>query len=885
MKSKLIKSLPHFVAVVLFLTISITFFSPLINGYSLVQHDIQTYLGMSKEFRDFKEVQGEYTLWTNSMFGGMPAYQVSTISEGNWVVKTNKILKLGFTGPIGTLFMAMLGFYILTLCLKIKPWIGIVGSIGFGLASIFILYLGAGHVSKMNALGYMAPVLGGMILTLRGEYLKGAALTSMFLSLHLSMNHLQMTYYLIFLLLFVGIAYGIQLIIQKKTKQLIIATGVLVGAALLGAMPSTSNLLPTKEYSEYTTRGESDLTVTALGEDKKDKSGLDRDYILEYNFGSGELFSIVVPNVKGGNTEQIKSRKNILKKVDRNYRKMIGGQSTYWGEQRFTGGAFYFGAVIILLAFMGMFVIKNPIKWALLGVITLSMILALKDYGMIGDFFINKMPLFNKFRDTKMMLVLAQISFPILAVLFLDEIFKSKENLSKIKKPILISGGVFALFFIISYLSPSLFFDFEGSQYQTMFDALSQQTDDENLILNFMDELVKTRQFIFKDDLLRSLIFILTAFGLIVVYTFGKLKEIILIPILGVLILIDLYGVDRRYLSIDKKGGKYEKFEKTSVRLYPFKASIADLSILNQEKGKISDFDNQVNAIEKRKSENISKADLRKNKEIIHNSAAFGVLGLNSNYRVLKVGSITQDAKTSFFHKSLGGYHGAKLKRYQELIDFHLGKVLQKFSTIKSQADFDNIMRDASIINMLNPKYIILNDNSPAIPNTYAYGNAWFVDQIQTVQNADEEITNLNKINLRNKALVDVKFTDMIINNSLIDSTAKINLIEYNPNHLIYESNSTIEKNAIFSEIYYEKGWKAFVDGQETPIFRANYVLRGIKVPAGQHSIEFIFDPQIFKTSVSIATIGSFLVFLLIGAALFFEAKKLKSDLDLHQTK
>ncbi len=872
------KMLPHVVAIVLFLSISIVFFSPILKGYTLVQHDIQTYLGMSKEFRDYRDANNDLTLWTNSMFGGMPAYQISTISEGNWVGKLNKVLKLGFTGPIGTLFMAMLGFYILSLCLKIKPWIGILGSIGFGLASIFILYLGAGHVSKMNALAYMPPVLGGMILVFRGQYLKGAAITALFLSLHLSMNHLQMTFYLIFLLGFVGLAYAIDLILQKKTKQLLIASSVLIGAALLGAMPTLSNLMPTKEYSKYTTRGESDLTITPSGEPKTDKSGLDKDYILEYNFGKGELFSLAIPNVKGGNTEQIASRKEILKKVNRKYRKMIGGQSTYWGEQRFTGGAFYFGVVIALLAFMGIFTVKNPIKFGLLAVILLSMILALKEYGVIGNFFLNKVPMFNKFRDAKMMLVLAQIAFPILAILFLDELFKSKERLDKFKKSILISGGVFSLFFIVSYLAPNLFFDFKGSQYQDLLDALSQQTDDQELVLNFLDELVKTRILIFKADVARSLIFVLLAYGLIAAYVFGKLKEIIIIPVLGVLILIDLYGVDRRYLSVDKRGGKYQKFEKAALRNYPFQASAADLSILNQEKGKIKDFDSKVAEAVKRKANDIPTKEFRKNKDVITNAAAFGVLGLNSDYRVLKVGSITQDAKTSFFHKSLGGYHGAKLKRYQELIDFQLNKELQKFSTIQSLEDFEKVISKAQIINMLNPKYIILNDNSPAIPNKYAFGNAWFVDHIKLVPTADDEILELDKTNLKNSAIVNQQFADDVLADSPSDASAKINLIEYNPNHLLYNSHSETDKSAVFSEIYYKNGWKAFIDGKETPIFRANYVLRGITIPAGDHQIEFIFDPQVFKTGVTLATIGSVLVYLLLITALFFEYKKFNAS-------
>ncbi|MFK7807365.1 MAG: hypothetical protein AB8F74_06120, partial [Saprospiraceae bacterium] len=445
MKIKLQSILPYIIAIAIFAIISMIYFSPVLEGNQLKQNDITHYRGMSKEVQDYKTLTGERILWSNNMFSGMPSYQTSTVRDGNWLGSIGKLFRLYLPGPIGLLFTAMLGFYILCLCMKIDPWLSILGALGFGLASFFFLYLNAGHATKMYALAYIPPTVGGVLLVFRKKYILGAALTALFLGLHIYSNHLQVTYYLLFLLLAIGITKGIVALVQKDIVDFGKSALVLIAAGFIGLMPSMTNLLLTGEYSAYTTRGKTELTIDSNGEEKVEakKEGLDRDYILEYNIGKGELLASFIPNAKGGSSGYLGYRKDgtkdsaLLKTASPKNRDLIQriGAMSYWGKQNGTAGAFYYGAIIILLFVIGMVVSKNQIKWGLLVIFLMCCALALKE-SSLGDFFIENIPMYDKFRDSKMILMLVQVILPLVAMLGINQLIKDRESLKQYRLPV-----------------------------------------------------------------------------------------------------------------------------------------------------------------------------------------------------------------------------------------------------------------------------------------------------------------------------------------------------------------------------------------------------------------------------------------------------------------
>ena len=466
MKDFFIKSIPHIVAIVIFLAVSNMMFSPIHSGLSLKQGDITHYYGMSKELKDYLALEDERIKWSNNMFGGMPTYQTTRVNDGNMVGFIYKVMTFNLPRPIAVLFMAMIGFYILCLCMKIDPWLGIAGGLAFGLSTMFVLYLGAGHTSKMNALSLIPPVLGGVILTLKGKHLKGALVTSLFLALHLYSNHLQVTYYLLFLLLFSGIAIGVGMIINGEVKKFIKSSIVLVAAGLIGVLPSMSNLMLTNEYSDYTTRGKSELTINPDGsqmEEEKLEATLDPDYILEYNLGKGELLSILIPDVKGGQSGYLGNKTDAFNGVSTQNKNIIKQLpvSSYWGSQAFTGGAIYFGAVMFLLFVVGFVVAKDHLKWGLLAMALLTLALALKE-GALVEAFIRNVPLFDKFRDSKMILMILQVIIPLVALMGINDLIKDPERRLKLRIPAFIGGGAVVLVMIIITLAPTSLFDFHS---------------------------------------------------------------------------------------------------------------------------------------------------------------------------------------------------------------------------------------------------------------------------------------------------------------------------------------------------------------------------------------------------------------------------------------
>jgi hypothetical protein len=902
MKLDFKKMLPHLVAVGVFVILASAYFSPVFNGYRLKQGDITQFRGMEKEIADYRMIHEDEPLWTNSMFGGMPAYQISVDHPGNWMSYIDRFLRLGLPGPVGILFMAMLGFYIFALCMRINPWLGLIGAVAFGFSTINILYIGAGHVTKVKAITYMAPTLGGLLLAFRGKWLVGSAVFALFFALNLSSNHLQMTYYLAFLLGAVAVAESIRLLINKHYQDLLKVVGGLAVAALLAILPSIGNLWSTYEYSKFTTRGTSDLTIKPKGEQKSnlEKEGLATDYILEYNFGKGEWMSMFAPNIKGAKDDLIGNDEDVIMNVESEYADQISKMNRYWGGQRMSGGAFYFGVVMIVFFVFGLIFLKDAITWPFLVITILAVLLASENPGGMNDFFINKFPLYNKFRDSKMILVLIQVMVPALGMLFLDRFLK-KEDIRGSKKHWLIAGGGVVLFLIVMYASPSMTGSFMRADETQQINEILNQTKDQQQIdfINGLENaLIQTRTEIYKSDLSRAILLAFVALGIIFVTVYSKLSHVVVMLIAGITVFGDNWSVAKRYLNNEDESGSYASYEDEEKAALPYLPQTSDSYILEQEKGGVSNFDSEVSKL-------MDAMPDAPNYEAIENGssqrmlAEFGALNLNSNYRVFTFGNPFNETATSYFHKSIGGYHGAKLKRYQEMIDFHIMNAMnqinaevsaeknvklreyaqvQPIAQDQAQAVFDSIQlteialsEKATVLNMLNTKYIVLNPAQRAIKNTNANGNAWFVGAVENVKNSNEEMNAINGLNSKTTAVVNTnEFSETGISSfkGSQDSTSSIRMTNYGTKVLKYTSTSSQAHPAIFSEIYYPKGWNCYIDGKLTPSFRANYILRGVMVPSGKHNIEWRFEPKSFETASILGAIGSFS--LLAGCALIF---------------
>lgn len=892
MKLDFKKLLPHLVAIAIFLALSMLYFSPVFNGYRLKQGDVTQFRGMEKEIADYRMLNGEEALWTNSMFGGMPAYQISVVHDSNWMSYVDRFLRLGLPGPVGILFVGMLGFYIFALCLRIKPWLGIIGAVAFGFSTITILYLGAGHITKVKAITYMAPALGGLLLAFRGKWLLGSAVFGLFFALNLSSNHLQMTYYLSFLLGAVALTETIRLLIAKHFQELLKVFGGLALAAILAVLPSIGNLWTTYEYSKYTTRGSTDLTIKPKDAQQSnlEKEGLASDYILEYNLGKMEWMSLFAPNIKGAKDDLIGNDEAIMANVDYTYADQISKMNRYWGGQRMSGGAFYFGVVMIVFFVFGLLFLKDTITWPFLAIAILSILLASENPGGINDFFINKFPLYNKFRDSKMILVLIQLMVPALGMLFLDRFLK-KEDIRGTKKHWLIGGAGILLFLTIIYVSPSLSGSFLRSDEVQQFKQVVKESKDPQqieYINGLKGALVQTRTDIYKSDISRAILLVIVALGLILVTVYTKISNILVVIVAAIAVFGDNWSVAKRYLNNEEQDGIYRSFEEEASAALPYLPQASDISILTQEKSNVPQFGTHVGKLMSAMptSPNYSTIESTESLQML---AEFGALNLNTDYRVLNFNNPFNETATSYFHKSLGGYHGAKLKRYQELIDFQVfpamsqvnteisaekNKILQVYALTlppvnqeQAQAIFDTIQlstialsEKATVLNMLNTKYIVLKPNQRAVLNTNANGNAWFVDTVVNVKNANEEMSGLYGLNSKTTALVNVtEFANSGIaaKTGTVDSTAKITLAKYQTKVLKYKSKSAKAAPAIFSEIYYPEGWNCYIDGKLTPTFRANYILRGVMVPAGSHAIEWRFEPASFQTASTYGTIGS----------------------------
>jgi hypothetical protein len=888
------KIIPHLVAIGVFVLLASIYFSPLFNDYNLRQGDIQQFRGMEKEIVDANLVNDEDALWTNSMFGGMPAYQINVHQPGNLMGYVDQIIKLGLPRPIGLLFMAMLGFYIFALCMRVNPWLGILGAIGFGFSTINILYIGAGHVTKVNAIVYMAPALGGLLLAFRGKWILGSAVFALFLGLNLNANHLQMTYYLMFLLGAVAIGEVIRLLIKNELKELGKVVGALALATILGILPSYGNLSTTYEYGLYSTRGSSDLTLKPKDNQRENinEKGLEKGYILEYNYGKGELLSIIAPNARGEKGDYIGNDEEIMMNVDSKYADNIGQMNRYWGGQRMSGGAFYFGVFMLVFALFGLVFLKDALKWPLLAIAILALLLASNDPGGINDFFINKFPMYNKFRDSKMILVLLQVMIPAMAVLFLDKLFK-KEGLYGNKKSWLIAGGVLTLFGIILYAAPSISGSMLSNEENTQFAKALEGSKDPaqiDFINGLKGELINVRTGIYKSDFGRAILLIILGCGFILIAAYTKLSTLVLSLIGIVMVTGDNMSVAKRYLNNDDIDGKNMSWEDASKNSTPYLPENADMSILAREKGNVANFDSKVNALVEKMGESPNYENMKPNTQ--REIAEFGVLNLNTDYRVFSFANTFNETSTSYFHKSIGGYHGAKLKRYQEIIDFHIGDEIQtvneEISAAKNmklreyastmeitqeqmQGIYDTInissvaLSDATpVLNMLNVKYIIVNKAGQAILNSNANGAAWFVNSIINVNSSNEEMQKLNNLKTKEIAVVNaenLKENSVNLKNKYaVDSSATIKLTKYGTDELTYAVNTKSDVPAVFSEIYYPKGWNCYADGKQINTFRANYLLRGALIPGGTKTVVWKFEPTSFYTASKIALVGSLLL-------------------------
>jgi len=917
-KTILPKLLPHAIAVILFIGLSWLYFSPLFSDYNLKQSDIKQYQGAAKEISDYRMMNDKEALWTNGMFGGMPAYQISVNHTSNLMAQMTEILRLGLPAPAGILFVSMLGFYILGLCLRVSPWVAIMGGIAFGFATFNILYIGAGHLTKVNAVSYMAPTLGGLLLATRGKWLFGSIVFALFLSLNVSSNHLQMTYYLMILIGVVAVAEGIRLLLEKQVKTLIRVVPALVLAGFLAFLPTMSNLLTTYEYANYTTRGKSDLTITPEGKprEKAGISGLTKEYILQYNFGKGEFLSLFIPDAKGGKAGSIAEDEDVMENVDPRFAETFQTRvSHYWGEQEFSGGAIYIGAVVVMLFLLGLLFVKDSLKWPVIVLTILAISLAAKD-GALSNYFIDHFPAYNKFRDSKMILVILMVVGPMMAMLFVDNLSKN-ERLLGTRKMHLIGLGSVVLLALALFIIPSLSGDFLTKNEKKQFKTMASQAKDPADAASYMQlkkEIQDARVIVYKKDAGRTFLFFLLTGGVVLLAFYRKGNAYIWVASLGLLITVDQYNVCRRYLTDDIESESYE--EKISSEL-AYNYANADLSILEIENKMVPNFNRKLQEVEaKMQDENLFEN--QEDPQTFKTLAAFTALNLNSNYRVLNFNNPIAETRTSYYHKSIGGYHGAKLKRYQDLVDFYIQKELSAlqnalisaavnsdttgqlvsqanqlkdpqersnfFSQLLSTQDLSKLRVDTKlpILNMLNTKYFISSPSTPAIQNNQANGNSWFVSSVKKAKSANEEIKLLGTLDTKKVAVSSDKESGVLAASYKMDASSSVNLKRYATNELNYTSKNSSDGVIVFSEIYYPDGWNCYIDGKKTNYFRVNYLLRGVKVAAGNHKIDWKFEPNSYLTGSTYSFAGSIILLLAFFGVGGMELKKsLKEEEDL----
>ena len=806
-----------------FAVISFVYFCPAVTeGRILSQHDSVAGIGAGQESKEYLERTGERTRWTNSIFGGMPTYQMAPSYDSTDLLKgIENLYHLYLPTYVWYVFVMLLGFYILLRAFDFRAWMAALGAIIWAFSSYFFIIIAAGHIWKFITLAYIPPTIAGMVLCYRGKCLAGGLLTAFFVALQIMSNHVQMTYYFLFVMLFMAIAYGVKAFQENALVNYAKRTGVLVVAGLLGVCVNLSNLYHTYEYSKESMRGKSEL-VKENSANQTD-SGLERDYITQWSYGIGETFSLLVPNVKGGASVPLAANEKAMEKANPMYGSIYSQLGQYWGEQPGTSGPVYVGAFVMFLFILGLFVVKNPMKWALLAATVLSILLSWgKNFMPFTDFFIDYVPMYNKFRAVSSILVIAEFTIPLLAMLALKEVVTTPAIIKERKKDFLISFGLTGGLALLFAVMPKVFFP----QYVSSMEMNALQSIPADQLVPLLANLEEVRMSLFTADAWRSFFIILVGVGLVWAYGMGKLKETVLIGALAVLCLVDMWDVNKRYLYD-------EQFVEKQVQTQGFQQTETDKMILEDQ---------------------------------------------SLDYRVLNLASNTfNENNTAYWHKSVGGYHAAKLRRYQEMIEEHISGEMGGLFKAVADAGGDTEKLDASefpVLNMLNTKYFIFplqGGQTVPLPNPYALGNAWFVDEVKYVGNANEEIEAIHGLEPSQVAVVDKKF-ESVVKSVPSDSTATIELVAYEPNYLKYEVNSEKGGTVVFSEIYYP-GWQSTVDGEEVPHGRADYILRAMNVPAGKHVVEFRFDPKSLHITETIAFVALGLLALWAAVLVFMRIK------------
>lgn len=834
------KLLPDLIAILAFVLLSFAYFFPAdIENRILFQHDTAAGAGAGQEVKEYYEQTGERSRWTNSLFGGMPMYQIAPSYDSTkslqWVQKAYQLFLPDY---VCLTFMLMLGFYILLRVFGIPVWLAGLGGIMWAFSSYFFILISAGHIWKFITLAYVPPTIAGIVLAYRGKLLWGGILTALFVALQITSNHVQMSYYFFFVILFFVGAYFEKAWRTKTLPQFFKASAVLIVAALVGIAANVSNLYHTYAYSKETMRGKSELVQTGDAA-KQTSSGLDRDYITQWSYGIDETLTLLVPNFKGGASAALSQSETAMSKANPMYSSLYGSLTQYFGTQPMTSGPVYVGAFVLFLFVLGCFIVKGPLKWALIGATFFSIVLSWgKNFMPLTDFFIDYVPLYNKFRAVSSILVIAEFTIPLLAIFALKRLLEEPEILKQEKKPLGISLLLTAGIALLLAIAPGSI----GSGYvpaqeaQMLQNAVNQQMIPANELSDILANLGEMRAELVSSDALRSFIIIGIGCSLLWLYASGKLRSSLTIAGITILCLADMWGVNKRYLND-------AQFVPHSIRTETFTKTNTDELILQDT---------------------------------------------SLDYRVLNFATSTfDDNNTSYWHKSVGGYHPAKLRRYQKMIEHHISPEMQAAYKAIATAGGEMDSVDANkfrILNMLNTKYFIFpaGQQRQTVPilNPHAYGNAWFVNKVQYVNNANEEIDALDSIIPTETAVVDARFKDVLkgATESYKDSLSSIRLTSYAPNRLTYETNNAQDGIAVFSEIYYPDGWHVTIDGQPAELARADYILRTMYVPAGQHTIEMRFDPTSLHVTEGIAYGAlALLVIGIIVAVLIAKRKYVKA--------
>ena len=824
-------------AVVLFALISFAYFVPAsLDGRILFQHDASAGRGMGHEQQTYFERTGERTRWTNSVFGGMPTYQTApSYKSTDALSKVMDAYHLWLPENVWYVFAYLLGFYILLRAFDFRQELAVLGSIIWAFSSYFFIIIAAGHIWKVMALAYLPPMIAGLVLAYRGKYLWGFILTALFTAFEVKANHVQMTYYYLFVVLFMVIAYLVQAIKNKQLLHFGKATAVCAAAACLGICMNLSNLYHTWEYSKESMRGKSELVKANTA--NQTNSGLERDYITQWSYGIGETWTLLIPNAKGGASVPLSQNETAMKKADPNFIQIYQQIGQYWGEQPGTSGPVYVGAFVLMLFILALFIVKGPMKWALLAATVLSILLSWgKNFMPLTNFFIDYMPMYAKFRTVASILVIAEFTIPLLAMLGLKKILDTPSVLNKQIKYVYISFGLTAGFCLLFALMPSVFFsNFVSAQELEAMKSIPAEYQGQ-LLANLRE----MRQAIFTDDCWRSFFIIVIGTFLLLLYRANKLKKSAFVGLVIVLCLVDMWQVNKRYLNDSM-------FVEKSVRDNPIEMTPTDQQILQT-------------------------------KEL--------------DYRVLNLATSTfNENETSYFHKSIGGYHPAKLRRYQEMIETYIAPEMEKLmkSIFEAQGDMTKLNGDSisPVLNMLNTKFFIMplqGGQTVPLKNPYAFGNAWFVDKVTYVNNANEELEMVGKLNLRAEAVADKKFRDVLGSSCEQDHHAQVTMKNYEPNQLTYEVESAKGGVLVFSENYYPE-WTATVDGKEVPVGRVNYILRAIQVKPGKHQVVLSFFPKSVDRTETVAYIAFALLVICILLGIGLEIRQRKTGATTQDSK